>query len=295
MIWKTILTVALLNVCAVAHTGSQVRLIGLDRLYFSHVAGPGEQLRAPHNTAFLLPVTLPKPQFVTTDSQPIKTDGVRMLFVHDFQLPLNTTNHPVWIRELTNVSHPRITELWWALYDGGYRTDVWYYTATPDRTDNKLLSNYRLDTLSIPVKDIVVFRVQGEMFRPGGAWWIVGKEFVFSVNDSIIIFLQVKNAFGFFHSYDIDSHGGVLSVSTEREVGGRFETREVEPVSERTANACGFRATDLTEAEEWRFSWWKLVKIAECITSQYRAVVTSRNIETPSFVERAGSPPQKSP
>jgi hypothetical protein len=215
--------------------------------------------------------------------------------VHDFQLPLNTTNHPVWIREVTNVGHPRISGLWWALYDNGRRSDVWYYTATPDRNDGKMLSNYHLDSISIPARDRVVFRVQGEMFRPGGAWWIVGKEFVFRDSSSYILFSRVRNAFGFFHSYDIDDNGGVLSVSTEREINGRFETRELEPVSEKTAHACGFRASDLTEAGEREFSWSKLEKIAGCIMNQRGTAIRYRNLKAGSFVERGGSPSHKSP
>lgn len=275
-------------VFAVSPAGAQVRLEGLDRLYFERFAGPGGQLPASEpsqKVAFLIPEALAKPEFASGTSRAVEPDGE--LLVRDFELPLRSIKHRVWIRELLDVSHPRISKLWWALYDHGRRSDVWYFEASPDRMDDKMLSNYRLDSLSTPEKSHVVFRVQGEMFRPGGAWWVVGKEFVFRTSASAITFAHVRNAFAYFHSYDTDSSGGVLSVSTENEVNGRFETREIDPVSESSAGVCGFR--DPVLAEDWEFSWQQLDNAARCIVSERGAVIGHRDLRAASFVERAGS------
>ena len=286
------MAVAAFVAVAVSPAAARVRLEGLDRLYFERVVGLGGQLPAAkpnQDVASLIPDVLAKPEFASGTSAAVESDAE--LLVRDFALPLRSVKHQVWIREVLDVSNPRISELWWALYDDGRRSDVWYFEASPVRADGKALSNYRLDSLSTPDKSRAVFRVQGQMFRPGGAWWIVGKEFVFRTSASAVTFAHVRNTFGYFHSYDTDSSGGVLSVSTENEVNGRFEAREIDPVSEDSAGVCGFRDPEL--AEEWEFSWQQLAKVARCIVNARGAIVRHRDLRAPSFVERGGSPPLK--
>ena len=174
---RNAMAVAALVALMVSQAGAQVRLEGLERLYFERVVGLGDQhsaTRPSQDVASLIPAVLARPEFATRVSQPKEPDG--QLLVRDFELPLGSIKHRIWIREVSDVSHPRISELWWALYDDGSRTDVWYFTANPDRTDGKMLSNYLLNSVSMATSELAVFRVQGEMFRPGGAWWIVGKD-----------------------------------------------------------------------------------------------------------------------
>jgi hypothetical protein len=281
---------ALLAVAYVASSGrASLRLQGLDRMYFSRAAAPGGSLSgAPQTARMLLPETLEKPQYVSTDSKPVDSEG--LVFARDLEFPLGSPGHRVWIREVIDSHHPRISELWWALYDQGRRSDVWYFTVDPDQADGKVLSNYRLEDISLLAKDRVVFRVRGEMFRPAGAWWIVGKEFIFHADDRVIDLVQVQNTFGFFHSYDIGDSGAVLSVSTEREVNGRLEERSMGVVSGTGARACGFRDPQEDRTPSWR----ELLRVAQCITGHRDVKVAYRSLSSRSFVERGESPPKKS-
>jgi hypothetical protein len=137
---------------------------------------------------------LSKPECTNKRSQGVVSN--HDISVKDFII-FRSKDNTLWIREVLDSSHPRIFELWWAIYDKGVRGDVWYFTAIPHRNDDKILSNYQLDSIFTPEKDIVIFRVQGSMFRPGGAWEIVGKEFIFRANDKEIILNRVRNAFDF--------------------------------------------------------------------------------------------------
>ena len=282
------LLLALLAVTCNVPGRASLRLQGLDRVYFSRAAAAGGPLSAPQTARILLPEILDKPRYVSTHPKPVDPDG--LVFIRDLEFPLGSPGHRVWIREIIDHNHPRISKLWWALYDQGRRSDVWYFTVDPDLADGKVLSNYRLEDLSLPTKGRAIFRVQGEMDRPGGAWWIVGKEFVFHADDRAIDLVQVRNTFGFFHSYEIGDSAGVLSVSTEREVNGRLEERSMKPVSKAKARACGFR----DPSEGWAPSWQECLRVAQCVTGQREAKIVYRSLKSRSFVERGESPPKRS-
>jgi hypothetical protein len=274
--------IGLVVVLQVPAASAQLRLEGLERLYFERVAGSVGEIPSSLNTALLLPETLQDPGFAS--GLPAREESSYDLTVHDFELTSRLSNRRLWIREIVDRSHPRIDQLWLALYDGGRRSDVWNFMAIPDRTDNKMLTNYRLDSVSMPTKDSAVFRVQGEMFRPGGAWSVVGKEWIFAVSDRAIALIRVRNVFGLFRGYDIGEEPSFLSVSTEREIGGRYEIRTVDAVPENTLHACRFR--DPLLVENWEFSWARLRKIAQCITSKPDVTVNFRDLNTASFIER---------
>ena len=206
------------------------------------------------------------------------------LTVHDVEVYPLSSSHPIWIREIVDSTHPRIDRLWWALYDGGRRSDIWYFTASPGRTDNKMLSNYRLLSVTLPTKDSAVFRVRGEMSRPQGAWWIMGKELKFSVSAKAIVLTGVRDAFSLFRDYDIGEAPPSISISTEREVGGRYEIRSMADTPDKTLRACGFRDPMLEDRLE--FSWKRVEKITQCVTSSPKASVSFRNQDTTSFIER---------
>lgn len=268
----------------VSPANAQVRLEGLERLYFNRIAGPGQPLPKSLTVALLLPETLPRPGFAL--KPPDEMGASENLRVHDFELPSRSSKHRLWIREIEDHGG-RIADLWWALYDGGRRSDVWGFDARSNRAGNKVLSNYTMDGFSMPAKDVVIFRVQGEMFRPQGAWWVVGKEWTFVVGDSALTFDHVLSTFGFSQGYDTGETEGSLSVSTERKTEGRFETRTLDPVSMKTKKACGFR--DPLGNDDWEFSWSRLTKVAQCITSRPDAEIALRKLDEPSFIERGGS------
>ena len=73
-------------------------------------------------------------------------------------------------------------------------------------------------------------------------------------------------------------------MTTEREIEGRYEVREIDPVSEDSARVCMFR--DPTLAEEWQFEWSDLETVALCLTNMSGGVVKYRAFKTASFIER---------
>jgi len=280
-----LLVALMVSQAMVSQAGAQVRLEGLNRLYFEHIVGLGDERAASQpsqDVPSLIPAHLAKPEFATRVSQSTERDD--QLLVRDFELPIRSSKHRIWIREVSDINHPRISELWWALYDDGRRTDVWYFTANPNKTDRKMLSNYLLNSVSMASNEFVILRVQGEMFRPMGAWWIVGKEFAFKASTQRITLENVRNVFGFFHSYDKDGTGGVLIVKTERELKGRYQVREINPVSDDSAHACRFQDPTLTD--RWQFRWSDLEMAAQCLTDMSGAVVKYRDFKSASFIER---------
>ncbi len=259
---------------------TSARLDGLDRLYFQHVGKPGEALDAPPAVASLLPKLLRESDF---SRKPISIEGFN---VRDFRLPSELWGRKLWLRQIIDLGHPRITELWWALYDHERRSDVWYFSPLT-QTKDKILSNYEIKDVSTAGKDSVVLRIQGSMFRPGGAWWEVGKVLTFSASEDGLTFSRVRNAFGFFHGYD---PGNEYTVSTEQESRGRFEERTFISKQENTLRRCG--SPDPLVDGEPKLSWRELERVALCITRRPSAKRSSRAFKEPSFVERGG-PPQK--
>jgi hypothetical protein len=201
---------------SVATTG--VRLQGLDRVYFEQV-----KTVPSHLIRFL-------PEVTRTTRSRLKAKIMEgeletYIEVRDFRLPLRGIPRKIALRQIiVNEETARIAEVWWALYDNGQRTDVWYFRADPTRTENKALSNYEIEVALAASADTVELQVLGTMFRPQGAWWITGKTFSFSMQDSSLMLFRVRNAFGFFQSYDLGDTAPPIDVSTEHEVRGRFET-----------------------------------------------------------------------
>jgi hypothetical protein len=232
----------------------------------------------------LLPEKLPP----THSSRKTKVNvGFDEAEIRDFRLPLLRIPREVTLRQIVVGESLRIKELWWALYDGGRRSDVWYFTAGPDpMTDNKILSNYEIKAASVSAGSDLELRVLGTMFRPGGAWWVTGKVFSFSMRDEKLMLVRVRNAFGFFQDYDRGDSPPAIDVSTEHEVSGRFEALEYDSVPDGTLRACRFR--DPLLAESLEFSWAEMEKVALCVTEKPKARSSYRGFDEPSFVERGG-------
>lgn len=282
MVKRWLAIAGLVVVMQTSVASAQLRLEGLERLYFDRIAGSGGQIPSSMNLAVLLPETLQNPGLPSTlQGRKGLSDEIT---VRDFELPSEPSNRRLWVREIVDQSDARIAQLWWALYDGGRRSDVWYFTAIPDRTDKKMLTNYCLDSVSMPREDTVVFRVRGEMFRSGGAWWVVGQEWTFSVSDSAIKLSRVRNVFGLFRGYDTGEEPPPLSVSTEREIRDHFEIRALDAVPDNTLRECRFQDPMLDE--DWKFSWDRLLEIAQCITNKPNAKVSVRDLNAASFIER---------
>jgi len=281
-----------------------LRLQGLDRVYFKHVVGPGAPLVAaspsrdgrpgvavnvvPSFVVELLPEVVQSANFtVKAKANPENQDdddegGIE---VRDVRLPPKGWTREAFFRQivasgLSSGISPRINQLWWALYDNGRRSDVWYFAMDPER-DRKTLSNYEIDSALSSTNGDLELRVCGSMFRPQGAWWITGKTFRFSLRDDSLLLFRVVNNFGFFHGYDIGDRVVGIDITTETEMPEYFETRTYDSVPNAILRRCGFRDPMGNE-----FDWAADEKAARCVTKNRRARTSHRNLDQPSFVER---------
>lgn len=264
-----------------------MRLQGLDRLYFEHVGEPGRPLKVPPSVVSLLPEVM-RPAGATHETRHNSEDTLETdVEVRDFPLPSLETPGVLTLRQIIlNQETARVTDLWWALYDSGRRSDVWHFRADPMRTDNKSLSNYEIEAVSVAAGGGLELRVRGEMFRPQGAWSITGKIFIFSMSDGSLSFARVRNVFGFFHDYDLGGSSPATDVSTEREFNGGFEIRSYDSVGDKVLRACRFR--DPLSDKNWKFDWAETEKSALCLSQKPGARSSRRGLDEPSFVEREG-------
>jgi len=107
---------------------------------------------------------------------------------------------------------------------------------------------------------------------------------------------HVRTPYGFIHDYDLPPADDVeeenekepaLSVMTERIVDGRFERRDLYPVTLAAIRACGADA----ESDGIRPGRQGLEAVAECVTRDPKSKVTSRRLDEPSFAERGNKAP----
>jgi hypothetical protein len=279
MAYTTFVLTALLVVVQTSAVKSPARLEGLDRLYFQNVGKPGTALDASPVVASLLPELLRESDFSRKPMSPEE------YIVRDFRLPSGSWGRKLWLRQIVDFRHPRIFELWWALYDHERRSDVWYFRPL---IGDKILSNYEIKDVSTVGKGSIILRIQGSMYRPGGAWWEVGKVLTFLESEDGLTFSRVRNAFGFFHGYDLGNEPASFTVSTEKESRGRFEERTFITKQEKALRKCGFQ--DPLMVERQNLPWRVLERVALCITQRPGAKRSSRAFNEPSVIERGGRP-----
>jgi len=264
------------------------RFQGLDRLYFEHVGGKEDHSAVPAFLAEFLPAEIQTANLSLQRADHEVMDGELEydVEVRDFHLPLQQAASDLWLRQIVaGVGAARITQLWWALYDHGRRSDVWYFSAAPERTDPKMLSNYEIEA-ALADNDGLKLRIYGSMFRPQGAWWVTGKTFRFSVQGEALVLSRVLNDFGFFHGYDTGDTSPLSDLTTEHEVGGRFEILNYDKIRKPVLRACRF--LDPLGDDDWEFNWARFETAAECIAMKMKARVSSRALDQPSFIERGG-------
>lgn len=100
---------------------------------------------------------------------------------------------------------------------------------------------------------------------------------------------RARNDFGFFHGYDLGEKPAETGVSTEREVGGRFELRRIAAASPEVLERCGF-VSPLDEAAI-DVPLDRFEAVARCALRRVVPVITLRGFDEPSFIERDGSLP----
>ena len=256
-----------------------VRLLGLERLYFTTTADPDKGAFHAEDVRRLLPGKLPP-------APRAPAIGTQEVTVRDFRLPLGAPTREVVLRDVHDTSN-RITAQWWCLYDDGRRESCWFFAPAPVRTEGKLLADYRIESVETPSTGRLLLRTTGAMFRPQGAFWLQGKDLVFTVSGAALRLDHVLGRFYFSRGYAVGSNEGPLSVSTESERDGeRLLTRSVDAVTAETARRCGFREHDGDVAP---LAALALEKAALCITADPQATVTERARSEPSFAELGGT------
>ena len=250
---------------------------GLDKLVgFRRDGGP---------TALLPPTVAPQALYI---DKPGFEDGME---VRDFEIAGFARGTPtLLLRQVMNRNQPRITTQWWGLYENNARLDCWYF-APYGNPEDKLLTPYEIDRISMEPSGVIAFHTHGSMHRPGGRGWMQGKDLVFTASGGRLKLQSVRS--NFFFSYQNVDHTGAVSLLTERviEVNGerRVEIREFKEVPERLLQKCGYQdplESDLGDKEYFR----GLERAAVCLGGAPPTKTCYRGINEPSFVERGGKP-----
>jgi hypothetical protein len=257
----------------------RVSLFGLDRLYFEHTGDKIDRSPVPSYLAKFLPTRIKGADFSPREVLNKVNDGAIEydVEIRDFRLPLRESS--VRLRQIIlGKQSERITSLWLALYDHGYRSDTWFYRADPDRTDHKILPNYEIVDASATNEGFDL-RLLASMFRPQGDYSVGGRTFHFARRDNVLEFSGVLNNFGFFRSYDTIE----ISMMIEHISGAQIELLDFDSVREQTLRKCKFR---LFNNDDWVLDWTKMEREASCIAEKENRQSSYRDPDQPSFVER---------
>lgn len=301
------IALALLVLEGAAATASEAppagpRFAGLERLYFERLDDPGaaassirrggegsplaEELRR------LLPAVLAEGEGPIVGERVIEPSSGPVgsgLAILDLPLPEAVAGAGVFLRQVIEGTHPRIHEQFWALYAGGRRTDLWFFSPTPDRTDSKLVAPLQLEEVRQPDASTLLLRVSGAMVRPQGAGWFQGVDLLFGVDGTELRYRHAVRRYSFTYGYDRGGGRSVLvSVEVPRQRDGRtvVEQRLLFEVSAELAGECGVDP----EYEFPSGTFGEMAAIADCITSSPGAETRWREVDEPTFIERGGRP-----
>lgn len=269
---------------SVSVSSAQMRLMGLDRFYFDHMAGPGEQLPG------LLLVIDSLPDNLRWPAVDMVQDEAGTI-VQDFPIVASDPDRELWIREIRVTTKGGIDVLWWALYDGGFRSDLWTFAANRIRHDGKILSDYRLNAI-VEAGSMVeastqvdatqprnlVLQVAGELdsaegWRRGGYEWTLTER-----GDSLV----VTGARTVFDLYRPAGEKSVIEAIGETSSEDRIQIAQV-AAGPSLLEACGL--SDPGEAA-WEFSWTQLSEAAECLLAGPEAKRSIRTANDRTFLER---------
>jgi hypothetical protein len=262
------------------------RFAGLERVYFERTDDPGRGSPRAVAVRRLLPERLPP----GGGPKPRAEDD--MLSVDDRPLPL-PGGRPVILRQVHDANQ-RIADQWWCLYEDGRRADCWFFAPHPERTDSKLLAEYRVEEVLAPQPDRIVLRTCGTMVRPFGAWWEHGKDFVFVVSGRALRLDHVVGRYYVTRGYD-QGEVSPLYVSAEapRADTDLLETRVLNDVTEAEMKACGYVDPAVAAEDADTLTCAGMERAARCLAASPRAEVRTRRRDEPSFIERGGTAPAR--
>jgi hypothetical protein len=310
-LWRPSL-LSLLLLVALAFWGASVaaselapadpRFAGLERLYFERLDDPaaatssirrgGDVSPLDEELRRLLPAVLGEGEGPTVGERVIEPAIGPIGFglaIRDLPLPEAVVGPDVFLRQVVDGTHPRIHEQFWALYAGGRRTDLWFFSPTPDRTESKLVAPLQVEEIRQPDETSLLLRVSGAMIRPQGAGWLQGVDLHFAADGSELRYRHAVRLYSFTYGYDLGSGSSALvSVEIPRQQDGRtvLEQRLAFDVPPGLAGECGIEP-------EYDFpsgTFDELAAIATCITSSPGTVTRWRESDEPTFIERGGRP-----
>ncbi len=278
------------------------RFAGLERLYFERLDDPaaatssirrgGEVSSLDEDLRRLLPAVLGEGEGPTVGERVIEPSigpigfGLSIL---DLPLPEAVAGAGVFLRQVVDGTHPRIHEQFWALYARGRRTDLWFFSPTPDRTDSKLVAPLQVEEVRQPDESSLLLRVSGAMIRPQGAGWLQGVDLIFDAEGTELRYRHAVRHYSFTYGYDLGSGSSALvAVEMPRQRDGRtvLEQRVTSDVPPELAGECGIDP----EYDIPSGTFDELAAIATCITSSPGTVTRWREIDEPTFIERGGRP-----
>lgn len=259
------------------------RFAGLERLYFERIEGRvadhGSVARAVDPAALraLLPEKTPRVPHL----RPFRPETTeRELTAQDFRLP---GTDGLLLRQVTDSSQ-RLAEQWWLLYDGPCRADAWYFVPQPSRTENKLLTEVRVDAVRMPGIGRLAFDVGGTMLRPGGAWWRMTATLAFTLSGAEITLERVAAYRRITRGYESEGQATSLTVTDERPVTragqAQVEIRRASSSRPAAGHACPVPPEDDGDSAAAVDAW------VACALEAPE--VGHRAADTPSALERGG-------
>ncbi|MBN2372021.1 MAG: hypothetical protein JXO72_16185 [Vicinamibacteria bacterium] len=264
-------------------TPAVTRLLGLERLYFECVTALGQSSLHASAVRAALPRDLkgsPSAGDTLRDEDGFEVD----VSIADFAVPAFSRDTRIVLRQVTDQSH-RIHGIWWAIYLEGRRQDVWYFEASPDRTDGKLLANHTIKRVIRETNDQIVIDIVSTMFRPQGAMWISAWRLVFAVVSGGLAYQRAEERYGISRGYDDGEKPPSSTYWTARRNGREIEVMTVLDAPEAVVASCENQPSTAGDDGE---SDIDVERTALCVTSRVKAQVAKRSIDAPGFIERGG-------
>ena len=266
--------------------------IGLERLeHFERIGDPAARPAIGSLLGSLLPRSL-KRSSLRLRGERHELDyalGYRREFgVRDFRLPGGPGPELV-LRQVLDFGHPRITEQYWALYEGGSRIDCWYFSpypsmpSAPRPASVKALAPYMIDRVDATTGAGLVFRTEGDMFRPRGFTWRQGNDFVFSRSGGALRFEYVARRYRFYFPGDDNRADVAVERPVRREGEPMLELQRL-TVRPDELDRCGYLDPAVGNVQ----SRSELDQVARCLLAGRQGIVEYRALSAPSFLERGG-------
>ena len=273
----SVVSVLLGIVCLVEPAGAadRPRLLGLDQIYFQE--GWGRRIPDGELTLLLPPeATTRFPETVTSNN-----DDMNLCSVRDFIIPLAGQPSERFLRQV-RLHGFRTEEIWWALYLGQERTDLWYYRSGV--FDNKFLANYDLRDVQAGGSDHLVLTIWKSSYRPAGAFQLGEMDIHLRTEGSDLVFAYVVDSFTLATGYDDGGSPPPVFFSSESDSQGTIIIATLDSIPDAVLETCGYEHPMGLEVAVDDAGFFR--RVASCLRLRPEVVVTSRDPRTPAWVQR---------